>query len=75
MDRKKWKGLIIFLFVVITGLVCFALFLCDKTDARTGIIGVFLIMLAFWCSLFTDEIDMKKRMNKIEKEIKELKKK
>lgn len=49
MSRKELVELIIFLFVTITtGLACFALFLFDMADARTGIEGIFGMMIAFW---------------------------
>ena len=75
MNRKKWKEQIIFLFVAITGLVFFALFLFDKSDTRTGIIGVFTMMLAFWYASLLERTAIRKSLISLGKEIKELKNK
>lgn len=73
MNRKGWVELIIFLFVTITGLVCYSLFLFDMADARTGIEGVLGMMIAFGYALLLEGIAIRKRLTALEKEVKELK--
>jgi len=55
------------------GLVFFALFILNVVDARTGIEGIFFMMMAFQFAWSSERSELRKRLTALEKEIKELK--
>jgi len=53
--------------------VFFALFILNVVDARTGIEGIFFMMMAFQFAWSSERSELRKRLTALEKEIKELK--